>query len=97
MDLHWGTFPLSRDINGARQSAVNALRGAGLDVWAADDTEYFVTGGNDAVVVTITLTPVSAEVWTAVVAGSSDGTAERMRNLVRDLVQGNAPAPMPHL
>lgn len=98
MDLHYGTFPLvPGDLSWARQSAVYALEGTGLGVWAADGDEYFVAGGSDAVAVTITLTPRGDDVWVAVVVYSSNGTAERIRNTVRDLVQHSAPPPMPPL
>ncbi|MEV4510739.1 hypothetical protein AB0K00_17425 [Dactylosporangium sp. NPDC049525] len=103
MDLHWGAYDLSTDLGGARRLTVHGLETAGLEVWVADDTEYFVSGGNDAVAVNFTLTQLNDDdVHVAIVVTSTNGTAEAVRNLVRELAQGHAvpgyaPPPIPHL
>lgn len=95
MDLHWGTFQLPGDVSTARQATSNALHLAGLGVWVAEDTEYFVNGGNDTAGVNFTLTPGFDDVHVAIVVSSTNGTAEAVRNVVRELAQGHAPPPLP--
>jgi hypothetical protein len=102
MDLQWGSYTLAADLGGARRLSVHGLQAAGLELWVADDTEYFVTGGNDTVAVTFTLTQGDDDVYVAIVVAATDGTAEAVRNLVRELAQGHAvpgyaPPPIPHL
>ncbi|MEU1391921.1 MULTISPECIES: hypothetical protein [unclassified Nonomuraea] len=100
MDTHWGTMRRHYTRAAARAQAMTALSTAGYEVWSdpAGD-EYFVLGGNDQVNVTIVIVPEGDdECFLAVIANSSNGTAESARNKVRSLIPDlAAPAPMPHL
>ncbi|MFD9739674.1 hypothetical protein [Umezawaea sp. NPDC059074] len=86
----------------ARNLASLGLRVAGLEVWVAEADEYFVTGGSNTVVVHFTFTQDPDDVRVAIVVTTTDGTAEAVRNVVRELAQGHAvpgyaPPPIPHL
>jgi hypothetical protein len=100
MDLHWGTMRRRYKMATARAHAVTALTATGYEVWSdPSGDQYFVLGGNDQVNVTILLVPEgNEECFVAVMADTSNGTAEAVRNKIRDLIpESPAPAPMPHL
>jgi len=100
MDLRWGTMTRRYALATAKIEAVTALRTAGYDIWSnlAGD-RYFVLGGNDQVNVTILLVPEgNEECFVAIIADTSNGTGEAVRNRIRELIpERPALPPIPHL
>jgi hypothetical protein len=86
MYVAYGTFVKPSSPRGCLALADQALRAQNLIIAkGADDTDYLVVGGNDAVTLTIVCVPQPGGTWVVVSASSAD---QIVANQARDIIRG---------
>jgi hypothetical protein len=90
MYVAYGTFVKPSSPEGCLGLADQALRSQNLImVKGADNTDYLVIGGNDAVALTIVCVPQAGGTWVVVSASSPDQmVANQARDLIRGMIEG---------
>ena len=83
-----GTFDKAASVFDTQSLAESALIKANLQIFFnSQPGNFIVIGGNDQVIVSISVAPQGAETYVAVTATSADSpTAEQARNLVREFI-----------
>jgi hypothetical protein len=94
MYVAYGSFVKPSSLDGCLALADQALRAQNLIiVKGADNTDYLVIGGNDAVTLTIVCVPQPNGTWVVVSASSGDQIiANQARDLIRGMIE-TTPAP----
>jgi hypothetical protein len=88
MFWHLGTFDKAASLSDTESIAESALIKANFQIFFnSQPGNFIVIGGNDQVVVSVSVAPQGAATYVAVTATSADSpTAEQARNLVRQFI-----------
>jgi hypothetical protein len=92
MHVAYGTFVKPSSPDACLALADQALRDQNLIVLkGADNADYLVVGGNDAVTLTIVCVPQPNGTWVVVSASSGNQIiANRARDVIRGMIEGTA-------